>query len=78
MITDILDIIFTLQGESFAGGKCCVFCDFCPFSRKFDQRKKCFGLLAKVNLTQNVLNTDSQKLNWKENKKFQSCLFKKF
>ena len=39
----------------FTGRKFRVFRDFCPFSRKFEQRKKRFRLLAKVNPTRNVL-----------------------
>ena len=61
----------------FTGRKFRVFCDFCPFSRKFNPRKKCFRLLAKVNPTRNVLKCGFAKVKLeKKNQKFLMLSFR--
>ena len=52
----------------FTGREFRVFRDFCPFSRKFDPRKKCFCLLAKVNPTRNVLKCGFAKVKLEKKK----------
>ena len=60
----------------FMGRKFRVFRDFCPFSRKFDPRKKCFRLLAKVNPTRNVLKCGFAKVKLeKKNPKIFNVVF---
>ena len=52
-----------MKTKYFTGRKFRVFRNFCPFSRKFDPRKKCFRLIAKVNPTRNVLKWGFAKVN---------------